>query len=104
MYDELALSIISRNKNMLVPWYLMAAYAYYIKDEPILSDNYFDSMSRTLIEAWDQIDHFHKEYITLEDLEAGTFLGKYPSRVEHALKYIKRQEQKLKGTLEDFFS
>lgn len=104
MYDDLAEQIISKNKNMVVPWYLMAAYAYYIKDDPILSDAMFDSLSIILIKNWNTIEHFHKEYITLEDLEAGTFLGKYPSRVEHALKYIKRQEAKLKGTLEDFFS
>jgi hypothetical protein len=42
-----------------------------------------------MLAVWDEIDHFHKEYITKGDLEAGTFLGKYPSRVEGALQSLR---------------
>ncbi len=98
MYDDLALTIINENKNMLVPWYLMASYAYYINDSPIISDEVFDSFSNQLQIHWNNIEHIHKEYITIGDLKAGTFLGKYPSRIKYALKYIK---PKL-NTLEDF--
>ena len=104
MYDTIAEEIISKNKNMAIPWYLMAAYAYYELDDPIISDAMYDSITFILIENWDQIDHFHKSYLTIGDLQAGTFLGKYPSRVKHAIKYIKNQEKKLTGTLEDFFT
>jgi hypothetical protein len=34
MFSELARGIVSNNLNMLVPWYLMASYAYYINDAP----------------------------------------------------------------------
>jgi len=42
-------------------------------------------MSKTMLERWDDIDHFHKHLITVDDLQAGTYLGDYPSRVEGAL-------------------
>lgn len=103
MYDELAADIIEKNMNMAVPWYLMAAYAYYELDDPIISDAMYDSITFILIQNWDQINHFHKEYLTIDDLEAGTFLGQYPSRIKHSIKYIKHVEKKLTGTLEDFF-
>ena len=37
----------------------------------------------------DDIEHFHKEHITVDDLQAGTFLGKYPSRVEGGLESLR---------------
>ena len=46
-------------------------------------------MSKTMLERWDDIDHYHKEYINKDDLEAGTFLGEYPSRVEGALRSLR---------------
>lgn len=75
----------------MVPYYLMAAYAYYVEDDAIFSDGFFDNMAKTMLERWDEIEHFHKEYITKDDLEAGTFLGDYPSRVEGALKSLREQ-------------
>jgi hypothetical protein len=46
-------------------------------------------MGKTMLERWDDIAHFHKEYINKGDLEAGTFLGEYPSRVEGALRSLR---------------
>jgi hypothetical protein len=105
MFDELALKIVTNNKNMLIPWYLMTAYAYYIEDSPLISDIIFDQLSKDLIFHWKTIEHLHKSYITLEDLEAGTFLGKYPTRIKYAVKYLKSIERKNTGpaTLEAFF-
>ena len=34
-YEARAKYIISRNKHMSVPYYLMASYAYYEQDDPI---------------------------------------------------------------------
>ena len=34
--DHQCLDVIDSNINMTVPWYLMAAYAYYVEDDPIL--------------------------------------------------------------------
>jgi len=100
MLDDYAAEIFADNINMMVPWYLMAAYAYYKKDEPILSDAFFDDMGKTMLERWDDIDHFHKHFITVDDLEAGTYLGTYPSRIEGALEELLTQQRKIKLNLE----
>lgn len=78
------------NPNLLIPWYLMAAYAYYIDDDPIVSDQTFDSMAKKLLKNWDNITHIHKDHITKEDLEAGTFLGEYPSRVKFSVDILRK--------------
>ena len=74
---------------MMVPWYLMASFAYYKQDDPILSDAFFDNMAKTMLENWDSIEHWNKEYINSDDLKAGSFLGEYPSRVEGGLESLK---------------
>lgn len=66
--------------------YLMASYAYYVEDDPIMTDGEFDELCKNLLEDWDKIDHPHKANITKSDLEAGTFLGEYPTIVKFALK------------------
>ena len=38
MLDTKAQGFFDKNINLMVPWYLMAAYAYYKEDDPILSD------------------------------------------------------------------
>lgn len=94
MLDDYAAELFSEKINLMVPWYLMASYAYYVEDEPILSDSFFDEMGKTMIAVWDDIEHMHKHHITLDDLRAGTFLGEYPSRVPDALKSLKNQKKK----------
>ena len=93
MLDDYAAEIFADNINMMVPWYLMAAYAYYKKDEPILSDAFFDAMGKTMLEVWDDITHYHKHLITVDDLRAGTYLGEYPSIVEGALEDVKTRNK-----------
>jgi|SaaInlStandDraft_1057018.scaffolds.fasta_scaffold78736_2 hypothetical protein len=83
--DLTCLEIIDENPNMMIPWYLLSAYAYYEEDDPILSDRMFDRLSQDILKRWDTIDHYHKEFLTKGDLEAGTFMGKYPSRIQGAL-------------------
>jgi len=77
------------NLQMMIPWYLMAAFAYYEQDDPILSDGLFDRLAKKMIQHWDELEHQHKEYISKDDLCAGTFLGKYPSRVEGGLQSLR---------------
>ena len=84
---------LGRNINLSVPWYLMAAYAYYKEDAPILMDHTFDELAKTMLDNWDKIEHFHKHYITVSDLEAGSFLGEYPSRVPYALHHVREKYQ-----------
>lgn len=89
MFDEYAAKIFSKNINMMVPWYLMAAYAYYQQDNPIFSDSFFDDLAKTLLTVWDDVEHQHKQYITLDMLNAGTYVGKYPGIVEGAVKQLR---------------
>ena len=64
----------------------MASYAYYEESDPIFTDQFFDEMGKTMLEVWDDIEHFHKELISRDDLNAGTYLGEYPERVKGGLK------------------
>ena len=91
MLDSMIKEKIKENVNMAVPLYLMMSYAYYKQDDPIMSDSFFDSMSQTMIACWDDIEHFHKHLIDLEDLKAGSYLGEYPSRVEGGLKSLRKK-------------
>lgn len=66
--------------------YLMCAYAYYVEDKPLISDTEFDELSKYILKNYEAIDHPHKKYVTKSDLEAGTYLGHYPSMVKGAVK------------------
>ena len=88
-WDQDAALLFMENLNMMVPYYLMAAYAYYKEDDPIFTDAFFNNMGKTMLERWDDITHYHKEYINKGDLEAGTFLGEYPTRIEGALRSLR---------------
>lgn len=83
------MDICDDNSNMLVPWYLMAAYAYYVEDDPILYDSTFDKMAKRILHLWDEIEHFHKGLLSKDMLEAGTFIGDYPPRIKGALDDIR---------------
>ena len=62
MFDKKAAEIFDKNINMMVPWYLMASYAYYKEDDPILSDQFFDNMAKVMLDKWEEIEHFHKHF------------------------------------------
>jgi hypothetical protein len=89
MYDNYAAELFSKNINLMVPWYLMAAYAYYAQDTPILSDSFFDDLAKTLLTVWSDVKHHHKKYITEDMLRAGTYIGEYPGIVEGAVDSLK---------------
>lgn len=89
-FDQHAAELFAENINMMVPWYLMASYAYYKQDDPILSDGFFDAMGTTMLERWADIEHYHKMYISKNDLKAGTYLGGYPNRIEGALRSLRK--------------
>lgn len=76
---------VNKNINLAVPLYLIASYAYYIEDDPVISDDCFDWLAKTLKDDWDKVAHFHKKYITIDSVNAGTYLGKYPLIVKGAL-------------------
>lgn len=92
MFDAKMTRATQGNRNLTVPWYLMAAWAYYQDDSPILSDAAFDSLCGVLKTQWMQIWHWHKPLIDYRELAAGTcFLAadKYPLRVIGAVQQLR---------------
>ena len=80
-------------RNLIVK-YLMCSYAYYVDDEPLISDAEYDKLAESILKNWDAIDHPHKSFISKEDLKAGTFLGKYPTMIKGAVESYRRQMKK----------
>lgn len=85
MLDKYCDEVINDNINMLVPWYIMAAYAYYVEDDPIVSDGCYDNLAKLLLKHYDEVDHQHKNLIDIDQLKAGTCLIKYPTIIKGAL-------------------
>lgn len=76
-----------RKRNLLVPRYLMASYAYYIRDASIMSDGDYDDLCARLDRQWDRVEHRHKHLIDRDWLAAGTcFLRReqYPTITKSA--------------------
>lgn len=87
--------ITDGNKNMLIPFYLILSFLYYKKDTSLVSDSFFDNMANEIMSKYNEIQHMHKELITLDMLMAGTYLGKYPSMVEGAAEsFLKKVSEK----------
>lgn len=90
--------IIGANADTLVPHYLMACYAYYVEDNPLISDQLFDLITKRLINELPSLTHPHKDLITMDDLIAGTgYALVYPSIVKGAV--LSMREGLQKGTL-----
>ena len=84
-----------KNKNMLVPYYLMYSYLYYKKNESLISDNEFDDLCKDLLKNWDNINHMHKHLISRESLEAGTGYDlKYTSMIISAANSLLNNKKK----------
>jgi NAD-dependent DNA ligase len=79
--ERIITSRITKNPNMLVPYYLMLSYAYYEQDDPIASDGFYDKLARKLLKEYDNIEHYHKHIISK---------GEYPGIVEGALNDFKK--------------
>lgn len=81
---------ISNGPNVNVAWWLMASYAYYELDDPIISDAMFDAITARLKEiGLDNLTHIHRHLITQGMLDAGTGNGiKWPSRVISSARQI----------------
>ena len=91
MLDSIINAKIRGDISMSVPLYLMMSYAYYEEDKPIASDSTFDKVSKLMLENWKKIKHPHKKLINLDNLKAGTYLGKYPTIVKDTLEMVRRR-------------
>lgn len=74
--DAYVRGIIGKKESgVLVSWYLMTSYAYYIEDDPIISDGLYDDICFLLLNATDQmltLGHPHAGLVDMDALEAGT--------------------------------
>ena len=91
MLDGIINAKIRGNISLSVPLYLMMSYAFYEEDKPIASDSTFDKVSKLMLENWKKIKHPHKKLINLDNLKAGTYLGKYPTIVKDTLEMVRRR-------------
>lgn len=87
--SALCKTLVMENPNLGVPWYLMSSWAYYEQDKPFLDDATFDWLAKFMLENWNDINHFHKDKITKEDLFAGTLLKRdFVDRTKHGAVHL----------------
>ena len=86
-----------RQVTNLISRYMMASYAYYVEDEPIMSDSEYDNLCKNLLEHWDTLvipsDHEHKKYLCKDALNSGTgyHIKKYPTIVKKAVAHYRSE-------------
>lgn len=98
-FDRKTRDACNKNRNLIVPHYLMAAYAYYELDQPIMTDATFDELAKQGLQHWDTIEHQHKHLLSKDMLAAGTFIlgdNKWPSVVVGAVGSLLRPKRKTK--------
>ena len=92
MLDKRCAQAIVANKNMAVPWFILASYAYYKEDDTILTDAAFDFLCKFLAHYWPEIVHRHKHLLHPGDFMTGSgFAIGYPSITEGALKSLRNE-------------
>ena len=82
---------VAENLNMLVPLYLILSYAYYVEDDPLVSDAFYDAMAKQLYKEYDNVHHRHKHLIVKDALAAGSFVGTYPNIISSAYHDFRRK-------------
>jgi len=92
MIDDFHLTTGRNRHGTPVAMYMMAAYAYYMDDEPIMDDHSFDMLAKEILDDWDKWSQ-HPHCPTQDDLRAGTYLGEYPTIVRVALDSYRRRLQ-----------
>lgn len=77
--------------------YLVHCYLYYIKSSPIIYDEQFDKICKSILDRWKDMTHHYKELVSYDDLKAGTGYGikEYPNEI------IEDAEKRLKVFLQD---
>lgn len=81
--DSYCRGVLAEQPDAIVAWWLMASWLYYVgfpdndypgepRFESLLTDEYFDELSRDLLARWAEIRHPHKHLINREMLQAGT--------------------------------
>lgn len=71
--------------NKLVSWFMIGSYAYYRLGVRVMEDSDFDFLVQRLKASYNDVDHPHKKFITMEHLDAGTGYDiRFPTIVKHA--------------------
>ena len=71
----------------------MCSYAYYQLNTNLITDHEFDQLGKDILANYDNINHMHKHLVTKEMLDAGTYLGEYPTMVRSAtINYINNND------------
>jgi len=66
--DSLAKHLIEEYPNLLVPWFLMAAWTFNVHDVSLVGYDFFVEICEALDTHWDDIEHQHKHLIKREAL------------------------------------
>lgn len=94
-FDDVCRQVTSDNPNMLIPWFLMACYAYDLLGEPLLTDSFFDEMSETMNMVFPALDHAHKHLITWDEnttkgSSSQVAWGSLPDRIGRAVAFLRK--------------
>jgi len=92
--DKICFDSMESDINLTVPWFLMAAYAYHVDHDPIISDSQYDRMVKRMLDHWAEIEHKHKELISIKDHHVET----YPLMIKTAVKDMRRNMVKKRFT------
>ena len=98
--DKLCLEVCRKNIERAGSWYVMASYAYYVEDDPIITDECFEKLAKMLLKAYPTLPKCITELIKEETLRAGTYLGEYPGWVPGVVE-LTRANQGRKSTPSD---
>lgn len=91
IHDAYCRDVCARNPNMLVPWWIMAAWAYEVANDPILSDACFDALVIDLDRQWDTIVDHHKDLLDRALLKSAIAIGdRWPLMAIHASQSLQR--------------
>lgn len=95
VHDDACRALVAQVPNTIVPWLLMAGYAYHHLDHPILTDTAWDALCRDAVRRWDIVTHPHKRLITVADLDCGSLYAlprtAYPAITVSAVERIIRE-------------
>lgn len=89
IFDRLCRQAQGCGPNAAVSWWMMSCYAYYVEDDPILSDGLFDELCATIKKNWKKITHVHKRFIEKEAVGSGFYVKEYPASVVGAVRHLR---------------
>lgn len=71
--------------------YLEHSIRYYLFDQPVIPDNEFDDICKTLLQFWNQFDHKYKYLTDQSALSAGTgYHISYDNAPPHILDLVRK--------------